>query len=328
MADKSCLLFDTGAIYIPPLVDIIINNGYHTVTLDECVKNGYARLIWYDADAPKEDRRRMYDIKCYCKNILQGHDIITNKHDLHKIECLRNHLAVSWSLGESPRANLPWIIKPADGFSGEGVEIVTSENEFDEKLYHAKVKATKKSRTHKHGKIIICSYINDPLLYKGLKFHLRLFIMVGLFEGRFIHDVCPVGRVMTAAEPYIPGSSDKKVADSHLKSTKDNLTLDDITEANCDLLQDIIDKLIGDAKEYCKLVAKQCESHVHTYDECENGFHIMGADIMLTRDTFYLLEVNENPGFGEKFSHLIEWKKFNYDFFKWLDESFLHLIWK
>jgi hypothetical protein len=320
---NSVFLFDTGAIYLPPLVSIVIDHGCYTVSLDTFIANNTAKLVWYDADADREQRKRMYNIPCFCKNIMQGHEIITNKHDLHHIVALQSHLAASWSLGDKPCAPYPWIIKPSDGFSGEGVEIVSNPTEFDHKLATAKLKAAKKSRTHEAGKIIVCAYINNPLLFKGLKFHLRLFLLVGLYDGKFISGVCPVGRLMTAAAPYDPKNFSKLVADTHLKSTTENLTLADITTANCGIPQSQIDKLIADAKAYCEIVAKQCEGKIRPYPESTHAFHIMGADILLTPDNFYLLEVNENPGFGEKFSHLWEWKLFNYEFFQWLEKTYL-----
>lgn len=307
----ACYVYPSPDLCMWILKNILINKGLYEIGFGESIKKRKLYFMWYDSKIVRREREMLYTVECYCKNVIQGHDIITDKWKLHQQAAIQSYLAPSWDSGDTPKVPPPWIIKPTHGARGVGIQIVNIVSEYDAKLKLSIEAARSLTLDRKDSTVIVCSYIREPLLYKGRKFHLRLYGLLGLIKGEFISGVCPVGRVVTAAAVYNPDDFSPEVADSHLKSTDENLTTHDIDYDLTHAMACVNDTLAI------------CQSFISTYPESENGFEILGFDILLCKDRCYLLEVNTNPAYGaEKFKNDPGWCDFSNKFFNWLDKTY------
>ena len=75
--------------------------------------------------------------------------------------------------------NTTWILKPVDGFKGYGIKVVDNYNDMIEHLLTYKNKNDRYQLRRLKGSKpwVISKYIDNPLLFDGKKFHIRLNLM-------------------------------------------------------------------------------------------------------------------------------------------------------
>jgi hypothetical protein len=172
---------------------------------------------------------------------------------------------------------------------------------------------------HKHSpreivpRVIASEYIQDPLLWRGYKFHVRVHI-VALFPGNSdwsessrdadqleprVAQHVPLQAAITktieiipAAKPYVNGDySNADIHDTH-----------DLRNATHGYLHELEDgpRLTQNIVDILRKAVVPMLSLVKTYPEARYSYDIFGADIMFRQDgTPVILEVNFRPGMNE-----------------------------
>lgn len=96
----------------------------------------------------------------------------------------------------------PWIVKPAGSSQGKGISIITSSSQL---LQEKDNRAQGKSDDN----LIVERYIDKPLLIRGHKFDLRLYVAVTSFDPLKIY-LYKEGIVRFATEKYVSSDYDRK----------------------------------------------------------------------------------------------------------------------
>jgi GNAT superfamily N-acetyltransferase len=168
-------------------------------------------------------------------------------------------------------------------------------------------------------------YITNPLLIDGKKFHLRILFLLSVISGITRCSVFPIYRVRTAELPYI--NSDYLNDKIHLTGGHHTTQLynfpDDFKKHGYD-----IDTIENNLNACNKTIAMAITmANVKNYPESYAGYHLYGADIMITDDYHpYLLEINSKPGYtrmgdSEKGYDVKYVKFFSYKLFSFILQS-------
>jgi len=218
----------------------------------------------------------------------------------------------------------PLILKKDNSEQQKGVIIVHSEKEYysaKEKLYKLELERANKKNIKPSYNIMISEYITNPLLLEGKKFHLRVSFLLSVISGIIRCHVFPIYRIRTAKLPYI--KDDWYNEEIHLSGGHNSKKLyyypDDLQKEYPDHF-DIIEKNLNACnKTICMAMVI---ANIQNYPESYAGYHIYGADIILTDDYYpYLLEINAKPGFGE-YGNNAEWDEYN----KYFSNKFFSFI--
>jgi hypothetical protein len=195
------------------------------------------------------------------------------------------------SAGAILPAESVWILKANWGWSGKGNRIVTTQDELDAAIEYLSTPQQEFSFTRPEAvKIIASEYIRDPMLYRGYKFHLRLYVVIAVSDARHAVWIKNTGLIIPAAREYHDGDYENTlIHDTHSDSNPDMIGVwpRDLPTADPVRIMDMI-----------KTAMTAMLPHIHKYPETKTGYDIYGVDVMLTRDGVpKLLEVNRFPGF-------------------------------
>lgn len=205
------------------------------------------------------------------------------------------------------------IVKPSDAARGEGITVVSTTAELEE----ARRLALKNSEA-KSG--VVSTYIRNPALIYGYKFHLRVYLMVTCLKWdtplpRSAFQVFPKCFILSAADKYVDGDyTNTKIHDTHFCSSHKELAMvfpDDFPdEEGRKKIQVGIDAMTDrivtcfENKRWAKPPSTQL------------AYQILGPDILF--DEHYnpwLLEVNLRPSYCPY--RLPSVQKFFKEFFEW-----------
>jgi hypothetical protein len=189
----------------------------------------------------------------------------------------------------------PWIWRPEKASLGWGIEIVISKEELNAVI-------DKYAYLNPKYRFVLSRYITNPKLIKNAdnnllyKFHVRLHLIISIDKQnikRFL--LVNTGEMFVSSTAYINKDyNNTKIHDTHYDKFNNSFFPDDFpgTESEKNIL-------ITDIRTMFKDI---CSSRDLTYkikkaDKCESGFHIFGADIMITDENKpILLEINRFPG--------------------------------
>jgi hypothetical protein len=252
--------------------------------------------------------------KASIKNVLGGHSAICDKTILFKtIKNLipmgdkyipKTNTVANFDPKEIKKDDL-FILKKKDAARQMGVLVFKTKEEYEQ----AK---TKLNINPSNG--IISKYITNPLTVNGKKMHLRIYILLSIQSGITRCYVFDEYKIYIAEQEYkkddwlnpkihISGAESTKKRynwpqdiDQFKSNPKSNPKLGSKLGSNDIIPSDLIDNLNECLKTLCMGMAL---SNIKNYEESDAGYHIYGADILLTDDNkSYILEVNKRPGFG------------------------------
>ena len=112
-----------------------------------------------------------------------------------------------------------WIVKPSCSSRGRGIYLIDNINEVPLEDSH-----------------VVSRYVHNPLLINGLKFDLRIYVVVTSFEPLKVY-IYPEGLARFATEPYAPGN--KKNRYMHLTNYSVNKKNEKFVQNDDDQADDI-----------------------------------------------------------------------------------------
>lgn len=169
-----------------------------------------------------------------------------------------------------------YIAKPiGKASSGEGITVFSTEDELEraKEIIYSK---------WKQG--IVCDYINNPLLFDGRKFHLRVYLFISTIG---LSSLFKEAKIITAGLPYKNEDyTNRDIHDTHLQSTnKDYFFTKDFPYNR---------KLVWPQIE--DIATAVSNVPFGGYREAKVSYDVLGLDILID-DNFkcWLLEVNFSP---------------------------------
>ncbi len=197
------------------------------------------------------------------------------------------------------------ILKPTNGFGGKGIGIVKVEG----------AKTTDGIRDHinkfqDYTSWVAQVYIGNPMLFKGKKFHFRIYLLVSKFFGKISMYTSPQTWIYSALKEFgAPEEALKHLDDKqrHVSSMAAGQTEHLFPK---EILHDTYHELSGDVvaeyiNEQFKVLLWESASDIVSKFECPKGipqcYDIFGADVMMDHN-FHpkLLEFNGGVGYGDK----------------------------
>jgi len=235
-----------------------------------------------------------------------------------------------------------YILRPIHGLGGSGILYVHNLDDLNKALeYYNTHKDVVNNHQYSLQEITVSRIITDLLLFKGRKFHLRMYYIVAILEGEISFFFLDTGKILTAKDPYnldVPFS--KGVHDSHFDSTdEDYLFPNDMTPENIRTGQTDKDNhnlkniILEGTREIAKgisnivLGVSKGKPNSLLFENQKNGYYVYGLDI-LVRDNLelVLVECNTTPSFE---CHTLEKTKMLSEMiYGWINATILESLFK
>lgn len=235
--------------------------------------------------------RRLYDVKCLNKNILDIEDLrvaLLSKQAIAKCPAFIPFLSPTINFNDKFNYENGVYIVKTDGiesYAGKGNFLVSSLDEWN----IVKQKVLDLVAEEKIDGATISKYIDNPLLdSRGHKTHFRCYVMI---TNRGIHTPADFWMQVTAAKPYIKADyQNPEIHDTHFKSTPTiNIWTEKTNKKVTEGILRILNVITTEISKY----------DVKTYLETRNGYQILAPDILFDDEyNAYLLEINTTPLLG------------------------------
>ena len=263
----------------------------------------------------------------------------SNKSEPFTVEVLRSKVVSDVQAivnGDSPRL---WILKPSTGSCGRGIsilELMTKEeesldiseitNRIEERL-KAIVSSYKRERS---PELIVQSYIERPLLYRGYKFDYRVYLMIASVRRPFIALYTREGYLRVCSDQYDDDIQNRNAHITNFHVQRDHPLYDPTTDSIegrttrveyqhfidyllevglykdalssvepenkrqklIDLLDEKVHRCIGQA-------AQASINRIGSHPQCAEGqFALLGVDLLLDAEgEVWLIEFTKSPAF-------------------------------
>ena len=168
-----------------------------------------------------------------------------------------------------------------------------------------------KEKLYNCNRIIIQKYIENPLLYKGRKFDIRIWVLLTHTMKVYVFKE---GHLKTCSIEYNPNSKDAYAHITNYSFQKYNTNFQKYEEGNevpffefqnylndnySKINYNIKDNLIPQIKEIIKLTMKSIKYKINK-NRRNYQFEIFGYDFMIDSEfNLFLIEINTNPGLEE-----------------------------
>lgn len=175
-----------------------------------------------------------------------------------------------------------FILKPVKGFAGRGIKIATNYNEFITYL-----------KKGKREEFVMAQYITNPLLYNGLKFHIRALFMILHNNGKQSAYLFKQAYMITAMAPYKEAKYwDKSIHNTHIQENNIYKFPDEFTKSfGKEKTKIVTNQIMNISKKVLQIFEGEC------FPENQVCFNVFGFDLMITDDfKVKLIEVNEKIG--------------------------------
>lgn len=320
---------------------------YNTIDINKYKQEGIGFI--FNIGLPKYTEQ-IYEIPVFIKNIfdLQVLRQTTNKFMIYKNieEYIKkfpkiinsNPMMKTYDLEQLttlPTSAL-YLAKPVVGWQGMGIEIIENNQDLInvKQMYQRLKELQCKNKRYQHEYyiyrqgIILNEYIQDILLFKDKKFHLRSYMIIKKYradKNKIIWgwSIFKKSKILTAAKPYKKGDwKNKEIHDTHAESTDDDYFFpeDLVKYSNIKLSQENqmdIYKQIHDIGNLLFNIIKS--KNPKTFEETVNSFEILGIDFMITdKLEVKMLEVNSQLGYKINQPDNPVVMNYNYDFFEWV----------
>lgn len=245
--------------------------------------------------------RKFWSYHSKIKNLI-GEDKkdFTDKKNLHYFVQKRFMLyTYPYTIGENLdsfknrfKKDKKYILKPAKGWGGIGINIVENYQELID-FFNVGVKKIDFRGIKERKNWVIQEYLENPMLYENRKFHLRVYFLILDTELYYFSRYL----IITGTNEYNKKDfKDEKVHIVHYKadSIRNRIFPEDFKEKK--YIEDIenkVDLLFRNVKKNIKLPMR-------CYPEDDNCYEIFAADIMLTKNgELKVLEFNHHVGYPQ-----------------------------
>jgi hypothetical protein len=238
-----------------------------------------------------------YKVRCSIKDLLADEPGITSVCDKLKLpETMKQahpddhhtFLPTTWSLNQLQRVDEGdvLIVKPIGQSRGSGISVVTNTEELETARREAR-------KFNPRG--VVCKYIQNPILFRGLKCHFRTFLMVSQDRyGNTTFDLFEKSLIITAGQEYVAADwTNKMIHDSHGPTTADDYFFPDhFPEEERDKVREALESVTWK-------IAEAIKGKIRRYPESDSAYHVLGPDVIVdTNYQAWILEVNRRPGLG------------------------------
>ena len=289
--------------------------------------------------------KRFYNTKCLLSNILNYENFNTlKKHEIYLFmkdylpEIAAKHMKSTFYISYNYRFNFPkiYILRPFLGSSGAEIFYISSEEELKKAInyYNTHNDFFKRDKAYHNYKVVASEYIMNPLLYKTKKFHLRMYYIMSIINGKFNSFFLDIGKILTAAKSFNTRLPFKKdVHDTHLKSTDGDIMFPSaFNDSNLNIKglksNEILEQMRTILAVFPTIIVEYNKDiNKMLYDNQENGYNLYGVDFMIDdTGTVFLIEINKTPGIT--FHNLKNTSIFCNILFDWIAECVLEPCFK
>jgi len=291
---------EKNGLVFSALRDILKENNFIEKPITERVHVSFG--TFYKSDQTSKNAN--YDPAFYkqyaaIKNVLGDHNPICDKTILFKtiknlIPIGYKYIPNTYTIEEienyfitNKTNNNIFMIKKKDASRQMGVLVITSKEEF--------IEAKKKLQINQSNGVV-SEYITNPLTVDGKKMHLRVYILMTIQSGITRCYIFDEYRIYVAESDYKKGDwLNSKIHISGADSTKKTYIWPNDVDGDY-----VGPEMINELNECLRVLCLgMALSNIKNYEESDAGYHLYGADILLTNhNKAYILEVNKRPGFG------------------------------
>jgi hypothetical protein len=220
---------------------------------------------------------------------------ITNKILLHKKYKNSDFILPAYYLNKDDNFNILLkgmnesvikILKPLNGFSGDGIKVVKTINEVKDWI--------KLKDNEKYKEWLLENYVVDPDLKEGYKFHFRVLTLVKVKLGKPIEVFISNHKFyVKAIEKYKKEDwNNKNIHDTHYSRMKRITFPEELPDGwnNNDA-----NKCINEMNNIVKKIFTGQTEFKPDWN-AQNGFEIFGTDFIFSNKKTYLLEINSKTG--------------------------------
>lgn len=259
-----------SAIFNKKLKDLLESRGY------EYSRSFPVDIVFLTGEAAyyreRQDLKRSKFV-----NVIYPRPAITYKDKLYRMFAKEPFIPKIHNLTDLPETFLK-ILKPTDGYAGEGITVVTNKQEIQNWI-----------QSHHASSWVVQDYVSDPDLKEGKKFHIRVHVVV---IGNKVF-LCKEIRYYLAKEDYVRADwKNKDIHDTHY------------IEGQNDYLfpQDLPDGWDSGSLTGIKHIVKTVFKGIHVKPDWngQHAYYIFGVDVMFSRKKAILLEVNDRVGLSER----------------------------
>lgn len=299
------------------LEQMLVPFGWEFVSCEEAFASRRVDLVVLDGVHNSDNH--VWKIRSRMKSRIDA-EIITNKVELHLLLTrMAPHIIPETYLATSKGfdaavwgsdaahggGGAPWIWRPEGKFEGEGIFIFRSRQEADVGLAALKPTDSQDRQDRRPRRAILSRYIQNPVLYHGRKVHLRLYFIVVCERGGVRAAVLRDGRVGTAGGAYRTGEyGDMQIHDSGCR-VEDLRFPGDYPECEG---QPSAAQVFSKSCDIFTEVMRHTHTSVKSYSESDEGFEVLGADLMVDTDgRVWLIEINYKPGHRGSTAEYQDW---------------------
>ena len=263
-------------------------------------------------------------------NLLNYNNILSNYYTYKRMEKVYSDycsIKLSTQIGNLQRMKIPythyngrniWIIKPINLNRGRNIKVLSDLNEIikEIKLLNETKQLILEENNNKYIKkidnVIVQKYIECPLLYKGRKFDIRIWVLFIFKDEKLSLYVFKEGHLKATCDQFDINSSNLYIhlTNYSVQKHNSNFSKEEIgNEISFEEFQNFLNNQKNKINFHKDIFPKICniieitgfsvKTRINLTNK-RNCFEIFGYDFMIDSNyNPFLIEVNTNPGFEE-----------------------------
>jgi len=290
--------------------------GLYEESVDKGIQPGQKpKFVWYryiNSFDKKILETYFYQIDIYLTNLIPKVDCITNKYKLYDNmknifpNDYLNLMSESFQLTKDTKyeKDTVFITRPVNmlhtgcpASSGEGIIVYDSKKTLEEAKKNLDI----------YDIVVSSKYINNPLLFKNKKFHLRCHMFLTIINNKLSGHIFDTYKIMVAKESYVDNDyQNKRIHDTHHDGLNDedylfplNFTKDNVEYKNFN--DSVIKTIYAQIRNISKNITIIASKSVKLQSNVKNSFHLIGCDFLIDSNLrVILLECNRFCDISDK----------------------------
>eukprot|EP00048_Salpingoeca_helianthica_P024004 m.29021 g.29021 ORF g.29021 m.29021 type:complete len:450 (+) comp9127_c0_seq1:1946-3295(+) len=326
-----------------PLAEILEGYGLKETPIARDMRLRPA-IVWAEPQEKLAFDKRLYYIHCGVKNVLTNDKFVVARKDqlvknfrerglqrylpptfvCEPTDSLENiYAAIEIACGKIEAEDV-LIFRPSECYSGMGITTLRAPSPDDARraVEHGRAEGFK--LTHRPSPVLISRYITNLALWRGRKFHMRVYFLVSVVRGTLRSYVWEQGKILAASKPYVHDHfDDAAIHDTHYRSTGGDFVFPkDLVSAEGGVSEETFARAWANLKQILVHVSEIYLPHAKVFDECKYGFEVFGLDVLMQASgEAVLLEVNDKIGYNYSTDEFR--LRFSREFFAWVNATTL-----